>query len=235
MVSVASMIFPTTCCVCGCLAQIICAACARRFEPMEWIECLGCGNKSKILTPTCHKCDNEKESIQAVVLWKYTTALARAIWNFKYNKQRQTILHLMRLAPARSIVPLLALCAWVSRPVLVPVPLHLMREKSRGFNQSLMIAQLLSEIVHIPIETGMVIRTKDTPQQARVARRNDRFRNTQDVFLAQDIANTQCNTFVLVDDVITTGSTMFDMARAIRAVYENAHIVAFCLAREQRV
>lgn len=99
-----------------------------------------------------------------------------------------------------------ALCACVTPPdVVVPVPLHPVRFRQRGFNQSELLAVHLAAGIGAPVRRGLV-RVRHTQPQARLARRQ-RLDIAPDTFrAAEGIAGS--GRVLLVDDVVTTGATL---------------------------
>jgi ComF family protein len=94
---------------------------------------------------------------------------------------------------------------------LIPVPLHASRFRKRGYNQSEKIAAGLSRQLGIPVETGLLRRQRRTLTQTRKSRFS-RWTNVSDAFVADGIP--ACGA-ILVDDVITTGSTLEACIRAL--------------------
>ncbi|MEO8150505.1 MAG: phosphoribosyltransferase family protein [Bacteroidia bacterium] len=90
---------------------------------------------------------------------------------------------------------------------LIPVPLHKSRKYSRGYNQSEMIAKGLNESMEIPVETNILLREKATETQTK-KRRYTRYENMKEVFIIKNAEHLTGKHFLLVDDVITTGSTL---------------------------
>lgn len=96
---------------------------------------------------------------------------------------------------------------------LVPVPLHRRRLWQRGFNQAGLLATELSRRLDLQVE-HVLVRTKKTPPLKGMSRQQRR-RTVAGAFKARDGANLKGRTVVLVDDVLTTGSTAQSCARAL--------------------
>lgn len=90
--------------------------------------------------------------------------------------------------------------------VIAPVPLHASKERSRGFNQSTVIAQGMAEVLKKEVVPDLLMRVKATSTQTK-KHRYERFENTNEVFVLNDKYKNYKN-ILLVDDVITTGSTI---------------------------
>ena len=95
--------------------------------------------------------------------------------------------------------------------VIVPVPLTKKREKERGYNQSYHIAIGISEATGIPIITDAVRRVVFTESQTRKSK-EERQTNVADAFRLVSSAGIEGKHVLLVDDVITTGATIFSCA-----------------------
>lgn len=90
---------------------------------------------------------------------------------------------------------------------LIPVPLHYEREKERGFNQSLQIANGLSDSLKIPVLNNILKRTAANESQTR-KHKYDRWINVEKIFELQSIDAIKNKHIVIVDDVLTTGATI---------------------------
>ncbi len=95
---------------------------------------------------------------------------------------------------------------------IVPVPLHWRRFLKRGYNQSKQLARGLNEATHIPVYGNVVWRTTNNDSQTTMLGTEARMENMQDVFRARSVGLSH---ILLVDDVLTTGSTMMACALAI--------------------
>jgi ComF family protein len=109
--------------------------------------------------------------------------------------------------------------------VVVPIPLHWWRRWTRGYNQSEALARALATGLRLPILPHVLRRIRNTPhqtQQTPSARRD----NVRNAFVARSAAQIARKTVLLVDDVLTTGATASDAARALRAAGAGRVIVA---------
>jgi len=91
--------------------------------------------------------------------------------------------------------------------VIVPVPLHPRKLKKRGYNQSQQFAEGLSEKLNRPVDVRNLIRVKHTDTQTKKSRFS-RYENMKDVFAVRDAEKFAGKHVLLVDDIITTGSTL---------------------------
>ncbi len=98
--------------------------------------------------------------------------------------------------------------------LIVPVPLSREKQRKRGYNQSDWIARGVSEATGIPADTASVARTKSNPSQTTLDHRQRR-ENVRGIFAVRHRGNLEGRHVLLVDDVITTGSTMLSCAEAI--------------------
>lgn len=117
--------------------------------------------------------------------------------------------------------------------IIIPVPLHWRRFIQRGYNQAELIAQTLSQHLHIPIDetdrTALVKRRRYTKPQSEL-NQEQRSQNMQHVFSVNSAAIAQYQHIVLVDDVMTTGATINDLCREIYAHAPHIKISVWCMA-----
>jgi len=98
--------------------------------------------------------------------------------------------------------------------ILVPVPLHPRRLRSRGYNQSYLLAKEVGKLLDIPVRQDLVARTKDSPPQVEVRSSGQRRANAAGSFTGAAAA--EGLSILLVDDIATTGSTLFACAAALK-------------------
>lgn len=113
--------------------------------------------------------------------------------------------------------------------VIVPIPLHQNRLRSRGYNQSEYIARGLSEITGIPMDNTHVTRVKDTPKQA-LQKGEGRKTNVADAFAVNRPEQFYRKHILLVDDLITTGETVRSCLRTMKR-FRGARFSVFALCK----
>jgi ComF family protein len=151
---------------------------------------------------------------------------ANLISRFKFHGQAgwaAAFADLMRAQP--TVAAELAGARWV-----VPMPLAVNRLRERGFNQAWELARRLAPAT---ANAGLVLRLRETAAQARLDR-HDRLRNLRHAFATEPAAATQLRgaTVVLVDDVMTSGASLFALATALKAAGA-ARVSAVVLARTE--
>ena len=91
--------------------------------------------------------------------------------------------------------------------VIIPVPLHRSKQRIRGFNQSYLISEGISEATGLPVDGESLVRIARTATQTRKSR-YERWKNVEGTFIVEDPSCIRGKHILLIDDVITTGSTM---------------------------
>ncbi|MDP8228951.1 MAG: ComF family protein [Candidatus Electryoneaceae bacterium] len=114
--------------------------------------------------------------------------------------------------------------------VIVPVPLHPIRMRRRGYNQALIIARSIAKRLNLPIRTDLIRRIRDTYPQSKLSQK-ERLINVQGAFAPYapncPIKPIPDGTLLLVDDVIHTGATVRACLIALKSIgFNNVHILA---------
>lgn len=103
--------------------------------------------------------------------------------------------------------------------MIIPVPLSTKKKRSRGYNQSEIIAKSVMARLqsdHIVLETRALIRTRDTESQTKQKSKAARLENMRYAFAVAKSAHIAGRSILLIDDVATTGATLSDARRALR-------------------
>lgn len=112
--------------------------------------------------------------------------------------------------------------------LIVPVPLSKRKARKRGYNQCDYIADGLSQATGIPVDKNIAARIIDNPTQTHLSAQ-ERRDNVKDIFKITDISQLENKHVLIVDDVITTGSTILSLAEEV-AKAQNVKISIFSLA-----
>lgn len=109
---------------------------------------------------------------------------------------------------------------------LIPVPLHPARLKQRGYNQTVVLTKLLAKKLYLPYDLKSCQKTKNTPAQASLEK-TKRYSNLHQAFKVRTLPYSHV---VLVDDLLTTGSTANELALALKKT-GIARVDIWCCAR----
>ena len=112
--------------------------------------------------------------------------------------------------------------------IIIPVPLHPKKQKIRGYNQSECIGNGLSKILEKPIDNTSLIRVRENTTQTKKTV-FERYENTDGIFVLQNQNNLTGKHVLLVDDVLTTGSTLEACVRVLIEI-EGIKVSVFTLA-----
>ncbi|HAO92656.1 MAG TPA: amidophosphoribosyltransferase [Deltaproteobacteria bacterium] len=204
----------------------LCGDCLALFEK-EKISgpfCTTCGEPFASDTGGAHRCGRcssvDPPFVEARSAFLYEGRVRDAVHSFKYGG---------RVTLGVSLA--LLMCGTTSPPkdldLIVPVPLHRERLKSRGYNQSLLIARAVSKIITAPLDCLHLRKTRLTADQVDLTAR-EREENVRGAFEA-DASAFKNKTVLLIDDVLTTGSTVRECSKTLSRA--GARVFILTLAR----
>lgn len=98
---------------------------------------------------------------------------------------------------------------------LIPIPMHAVRLRERGYNQSELLADVLSELTGIPVHKKLLLRVYHATPQKNLHRK-ERWTNIQGAFRISDHQSCLNKNFCLVDDLLTTGATASEASRTLK-------------------
>jgi len=145
----------------------------------------------------------------ALFFYKSESDFHNIIHQFKYKGNKQMAQYM-----GNYYGKILKKSIFSEHDLLIPVPLHKKRQKYRGYNQSEELCNGLSEELNIPINTNAVQRIIHTKTQTRKSK-GDRMDNVENIFSVAQPELLKNKSIILVDDVITTGSTIASCAATI--------------------
>ncbi|MCX8157099.1 MAG: ComF family protein [Verrucomicrobiae bacterium] len=207
----------------------VCSACAAQAQPLGPPWCDVCGQPfagnitGAFICADCQATPPQFDYARSVMV--FDGPVRKIIHQWKY---RQAFWLEPRLAPwlTTAATPALRAGDWQA---IVPVPLHPIKERERGFNQAGRLARLLSQATALPLNTRVLQRVKHTVSQTRLTRA-ERAANLRGAFAVPAGVRLAGARLVLVDDVMTTGATLNAAATALRQAGAEA-VCAWTLAR----
>lgn len=218
------LLFPTPCQICQApldarRRHLLCGRCWDKIRPPKDPLCPRCGlplpsPHALTFSPDhlCGTCREQKAYFsfaRAAGLYEEEGVLRKAILLFKYGKKAALGHHLGRLMAEASY----GRVEVTSYDCLVPVPLSPEREKERGFNQSLILAEALGGRFGVPVERKALVRVRPTgPQEGSRKAREENVRGAFAVIRPEQVAGKR---ILLIDDVYTTGATVNECAKVL--------------------
>ncbi len=142
---------------------------------------------------------------------RYSDCLKEAVRRFKFSNKSSYY---------RAFGKLLALKIentrqLVSFDIIVPVPLHISRQKQRGYNQAELMADQIAKTIKIPCRKNLLIKSSATKSQSML-KRTERLLNLEDAFVVVDDGLITNKNILLIDDIVTTGSTVNQCCKALK-------------------
>ncbi|MFI3196094.1 MAG: ComF family protein [Methylococcaceae bacterium] len=207
-------LLPPTCVFCGnagYLQRDLCQPCLQQL-PLNQPSCFQCGarlNTADLVGIPCGHCLNQPPAFDHTLApFIYHGAIRHLITGLKFRADYKN---------ARLLGQLLAhhvQQSTIDKPQLIlPIPLHRSRYRERGFNQALEIARTVGQALQLPIDLSSCQRQRDTPHQTGLSAK-ERRKNLKNAFrLTQAI---KADHLVLLDDVMTTGTTVNELARVLK-------------------
>ncbi len=206
-----SLVYPGTCCTCGTVLVSdelhLCSICLAGLPA----------------TGFQHYYDNQ---LTAIFWGRVALETGTSLYYYQKGGLVQTLIHQIKYRGNKSLgfflgrllgIGLLASPYYSGLDYIVPVPLHPDRERARGFNQSDVIASGVADVLSVPNLRDMLVRGQMTASQTKKARFS-RWENVSDVFETPNPSVLYHKNILLVDDVVTTGSTLEACAQKLVAI-----------------
>ncbi len=214
-----ALLFPPHCAVCGSdtlAGNHLCDPCGQKTWRIEPPFCRRCSEPFDGAIEgefECANCGDRTLHFDSAIAPYLSRGVVREfIHRLKYDRERS-----LRVPLAAWLADALTDDRITAHPVdaIVPVPLHAARFRERGFNQAALLAEQLSVGARVPM-SDLLQRTRYTTTQTRLDR-HERMENMRNAFRVRDPATVNGRHLLLVDDVFTTGSTVDECARVLRA------------------
>lgn len=236
--AILDFILPPSCLICRAstkqaLLPWSCESCWQEVQYVTYPLCIQCGQPLAAppegIASATHRCGT-------CILTPPSYTLARAVG--VYHGVLRDLIHAMKYRaiyglaqPLGDLLTQRFMTYWEAAPpdLLVPVPLHRSKLRSREFDQALALARQLSQGIGIPVRADLLIRKRATLSQVGLSAL-ERRRNIRDAFEVRQRPGCTGKTVLLIDDVYTTGATAQECAARLRQAGA-ARVNVYTLAR----
>jgi ComF family protein len=226
-------LLPRQCLLCGLLAGIntnVCQTCKEGL-PIISNPCEHCGidMAARSATSICALClKNAPAYHRCCALYRYESSASKLITDFKFNANfaagKFLAEQLARKISSHYRDNLLA-------DAMIAIPLHYTRLASRGYNQSLILAQAIGRRTKIPLINDGLYKRHATPAQTSLNSATARTQNLRGSFrVSEHIKSKGINSVIIIDDVVTTQATLNEAAKTL-AANGVKKVTCFCVAR----
>ncbi|AGL03584.1 ComF family protein [Desulfoscipio gibsoniae] len=164
---------------------------------------------SWLMCPACRAENRPFDLARAVA--PYEGPVREAVQRLKYRGMKSLAVPLGELMANASLRE----GAFARTDALVPVPMHPGRERERGYNQSVLLARALGELLQVPVLERVLVKIRETPSQTSLSA-SQRRKNLQQAFVVAKPEPVKGKILTIIDDVFTTGSTVSIISHLLR-------------------
>ncbi len=215
------LVFPRRCPVCDRpvrpFGALICTDCETSLRPVGQHTCMRCGKPVDPAREYCADCVSGRHAYDAGAAVYTFRSCSGALYRFKYRHREEYAEPFGRAMADRYLAWSRQGPALVRRrppQLLVPVPSSPARVRQRGYDQSVLLARVISRQTGIPTAENVLERTVNTALMRGMTVR-ERQKNTENAFHVKG-NSVESKSIMLIDDIYTTGATMDACARALR-------------------
>lgn len=216
--SVLSLVFPAPCEICGAARTSlgtpgVCEKCFTEIRLIEPPHCARCGRTLKTSSGRCGECGSESFHFdRAFACTWYDGPIQKLLHLYKFGRRkslRRFLTALMRQFIEHHVNP-------ADFDAVIAVPLDRARKNSRGFNQSELLSKTLAGAFKKKHLHHSVLRRRRAPTPQSSLTKAGRRENVRDAFSVRKTGAVQSQKLLLVDDILTTGQTASECARALK-------------------
>lgn len=193
------IIFPPCCLICGKQTQNIwCRKCKKRLE----------NQAAYIIKNT----ENNNFFEKQIYIFLYKNEIRKLIIDYKFNDKA----YLYKIF-SQMIIKNKKICGILEKyDIIMPVPIHYIRKKQRGYNQSELVAkEIANHIENLKIENKIFKKIKNNKPQS-LLNRKERKRNVENVYRIEEKDKIKNKNIIIFDDIYTTGNTVNELAKILK-------------------
>lgn len=208
------LLFPKFCLGCGYVGVYLCSSCFKKLELIMKDTCIYCKSDSPygLTHPSCTKTLNIDGFL---CIYHYNPILKKIVKNVKYRLATEVWKDFYKIIFPESMSKLSFYKKLSPDFVIQPIPLSNKKLNERGFNQAILIAKFFNQFLGFKI-VDYLRRIKDTYPQAQLTSKLERFKNIQNIFTLRPGVNVNNKKIILIDDVVTSGSTVKEAAKVLK-------------------
>ena len=230
-----NLVYPLSCLICKVRLnplsdKPLCEICWKKIEYNQGPFCRVCGRhlpaKTEKHALICSDCQSSSFFFrQARSVCVYDGVIKECIHLFKYNSKLSLVKPLSKLMIdfARNYLDMETIT------LILPVPLHKVKQRQRQFNQAHLLAKSLSRAFAIKLKGSLLVKTKLGPAQVNLTQQ-ERPKNVQSAFRVKDSKVLKDKNVLLIDDVLTTSATVNECSKMLLEAGVN-RVEVFTLAR----
>lgn len=190
----------------------LCVACGNRLVSQEKFVCTHCWFD----LPATNFHRNPENKVAQLFWGRVQIENATSFFSYRKGSNYQNLIHFVKYKGMKELgletgkrfgFALSESAAFQLVDYIVPVPLHPSKEKKRGYNQSEWIARGIAETLSKPVSANNLVRLTQTSTQTK-KNRFERWQNVENIFGVQNPAEFSGKHILIIDDVVTTGSTL---------------------------
>lgn len=195
-----NLISPQTCGICGKLdSDSLCKKCEIELKKESDINIIQTGEEIE-----------DKYFNELMYIFKYEGQIRKLILDYKFNEKSYIYLTFVNfLLKNKKIFENIK-----NYDTIIPVPISKKRLKTRGYNQSLLIARKIAEQTNLELVNNCLIKTKNIIEQSKL-NKEDRMKNIQGVYELRNKHLIENKKILLIDDIYTTGSTVNECSKIL--------------------
>lgn len=235
--AVLDILYPARCPVCGDIVvpktAMICVPCYNKLQTVSEPKCKRCGKPIEAEeTEYCRDCmKKDYHFVKGYSVWLYDSIMKKSISDFKYNNKKEYAVFYINEAVrlyGGSI-------GQIAPDIIVPVPIHKLKFRERGYNQADILARGIGKKLDIPVLSHLLIRNRKTLPQKQLNDK-ERLKNLKEAF-EFNVSAARCyrksiSTVLLVDDIYTTGSTIEACTNVLlsNGIF-NVYFITLCIGK----
>lgn len=203
---------------------LTCAACSGELVKGEEFICTNC-----VVSLPYTGFESQSPNLVEQIFWgRVPVEAATAYLHFRKGNKTRNMMHRIKYKGEKELAAyvgklmargLMANPAFAAAEMIIPVPMHKNKQRKRGFNQSEWFAKGLAERMGVPVVTDVLIKTTATKTQTQKSRWQ-RWISQDEVVKVVNAETITGKHILLVDDIVTTGSTLEHCANALKAAAE---------------